>query len=189
MDDRIDASPQGDDSTTYQQRRNGRGRSVPYLRMRGEWLQQLGFARGQKVRIVAEPGRLVLTLDAEEPMPQMIEAEAIERVKRSADLAAIVRAHGVVLKKSGKQLVGKCPFHSPDKTPSFFVDPALGKWKCFGACAAKGDETSGGDVFRFLMQIDNLTFVEAVEKAGGTIEREASCPTPRPREDEQQRQR
>lgn len=104
-------------------------------------------------------------------MPLLIDPESIEKIKRSADLAAIVRAHGVILKKSGKQLVGKCPFHSPDKTPSFFVDQALGKWKCFGACAAKGDESSGGDVFRFLMLIEKISFVEAVEKAGVKIER------------------
>lgn len=110
-------------------------------------------------------------------MPLLIDPADIEKLKRSADLAGIVRAHGVTLKKSGKQLVGKCPFHSPDKTPSFFVDPALGKWKCFGACAAKGDESSGGDVFRFLMLADNISFVEAVEKAGVKIER-GSLPTP-----------
>ncbi len=104
-------------------------------------------------------------------MPLLIDPESIEKVKRSADLAAIIRAHGVDLKRQGKQLVGKCPFHSPDQTPSFFVDPALGKWKCFGACAAKDAETSGGDVFRFLMLIENISFVEAVEKVGVKIDR------------------
>ena len=96
----------------------------------------------------------------------MIEAEVIERVKRIADIAAIVRAHGVDLKRKGKQLVGRCPFHSPDRTPSFFVDPAMGTWKCFGACAAKGDERSGGDVIRFVMKADKLSFRAALDKLG-----------------------
>jgi DNA primase len=97
-----------------------------------------------------------------------IEAEAIERVKRSADLAAIVRAHGVELRRRGKQLVGRCPFHSPDRTPSFFVDPSMGTWKCFGACAAKGEEKSGGDAIRFLMKADKLSFRAAIAQLGGT---------------------
>lgn len=100
----------------------------------------------------------------------LIDTEAIERVKRSADLAAIVRAHGVELKRKGKQLVGRCPFHSPDKTPSFFVDPTMGTWKCFGACAARGDEKSGGDAIRFLMKADRLTFKQALAKLGGNGE-------------------
>src|SRR5919206_2299055 len=108
----------------------------------------------------------------------LIEAEAIERVKRSADLAAIVRAHGVELRRKGKQLVGRCPFHSPDKTPSFFVDPAMGTWKCFGACAAKGEEKSGGDAIRFLMKADKLTFRAALQKLGGSIEAKPLAPKP-----------
>jgi DNA primase len=100
----------------------------------------------------------------------MIDADAIERVKRSVDLTAIVRSHGVELRRKGKQLVGRCPFHSPDRTPSFFVDPTMGTWKCFGACAAKGDEKSGGDAIRFVMKADRLTFKQAIAKLGGTME-------------------
>jgi DNA primase catalytic core len=112
-------------------------------------------------------------------MPLMIEPAAIDKLKRSADLAAIVRAHGVELKRKGKQLVGRCPFHSPDKTPSFFVDPARGIWKCFGACAAKGDDKAGGDAIRFLMQADGLTFREAFAKLGGAIESKPLAPRKR----------
>lgn len=35
-------------------------REVPFLRMRGQWLEELGFERGGKVRVKAEPGRLVI---------------------------------------------------------------------------------------------------------------------------------
>src|SRR6266545_222571 len=97
-------------------------------------------------------------------MPLLIDADTVDKLKRSADLAAIVRAHGVELKRKGKQLVGRCPFHSPDKTPSFFVDPARGMWKCFGACASKGADKAGGDAIQYLMQADGLTFREAFTK-------------------------
>lgn len=111
-------------------------------------------------------------------MPLMIDPAAIEAVKRRADLAALVRAHGVELKRQGRQLVGRCPFHSPDRTPSFFVDPAMGTWKCFGRCAAGGEEKAGGDAIRFVMVADKLTFREAFVKLGGVLD---AKPLPAPR--------
>ena len=50
-----------------------------------------------------------------------------------------------------------CPFHT-EKTPSFFVFPERQSWRCFGACA------TGGDVFSFLMRIENLDFSEALKR-------------------------
>ncbi len=78
-----------------------------------------------------------------------------EEIKRRADLAAIVGQY-VPLQRSGRRLKARCPFHA-EKTPSFYVNPELGLWKCFG-CGA------GGDVFSFLMKIENLTFPEAAER-------------------------
>lgn len=78
-----------------------------------------------------------------------------EEIKRRADLAAIVGQY-VPLQRSGRRLKARCPFHA-EKTPSFYVNPELGLWKCFG-CGA------GGDVFSFLMRIENLTFPEAAER-------------------------
>jgi len=85
---------------------------------------------------------------------------AKEEIKRRADLAAIVQQY-VPLQRSGRRLKGRCPFHQ-EKTPSFFVDPAGGFWKCFG-CGA------GGDVFSFLMKIEGLTFPEAAERLANQL--------------------
>lgn len=84
-----------------------------------------------------------------------------ERVKQQADIVRVVGEY-VRLKKSGQNFVGLCPFHQ-EKTPSFAVHPAKQIYHCFG-CGA------GGDVFRFVMEMDKIGFPEAVravaEKCG-----------------------
>ena len=60
----------------------------------------------------------------------------IEEVKRRASIAGLVGAR-VSLKKAGKAFVGLCPFHG-ERTPSFYVYPDFGHYKCFG-CGARGD--------------------------------------------------
>ena len=62
----------------------------------------------------------------------------------------------VKLIKRGQEHIGLCPFHS-EKSPSFTVNEAKGFFHCFG-CGAHGD------VFGFLMRLDNLTFPESVER-------------------------
>ncbi|MBQ8587929.1 MAG: DNA primase [Clostridia bacterium] len=62
----------------------------------------------------------------------------------------------VNLKKAGSSYVGLCPFHN-EKTPSFSVSPQKGIFHCFG-CG------EGGNVIHFMMKIENMPFVEAVEK-------------------------
>jgi DNA primase catalytic core len=84
----------------------------------------------------------------------------IERVKQTTDLAAVIRARGVALKRQGKQLVGRCPFHD-DKTPSLIVDSTKQLWNCLGACQ------TGGDVFSFVMKADGLGFAEAFAAVAG----------------------
>ncbi|HEY3397731.1 MAG TPA: DNA primase [Armatimonadota bacterium] len=78
-----------------------------------------------------------------------------EEIKRRADLAALISQY-VPLQRAGQRLRARCPFHQ-EKTPSFYVDPAGGFWKCFG-CGA------GGDIFSFLQKIEGLTFPEAAER-------------------------
>jgi DNA primase len=87
-----------------------------------------------------------------------------DRVKQQADIVRVVGEY-VRLKKSGQNFTGLCPFHS-EKTPSFAVHPVKQIYHCFG-CGA------GGDVFKFVMEMDKLTFPEAVravaEKCGIAI--------------------
>jgi DNA primase len=83
------------------------------------------------------------------------------------DMQAVVSEY-VHLEKKGGRLWGLCPFHS-EKTPSFTVDPDKSVFYCFGC-------HKGGSLFTFIMEMENLSFVEAVkllaEKAGVQIELE-----------------
>jgi DNA primase catalytic core len=88
-----------------------------------------------------------------------ITKEAIDLVKRSADLVEVVESHGVRLKKKGQNYVGLCPFHK-EKTPSFTVNPKTNLWHCFG-CRA------GGDVIGFVCKADGIQFKEAMAKLNG----------------------
>lgn len=80
----------------------------------------------------------------------------IDEVRARTDVVAVIEKY-VTLKHAGKNLKGLCPFHN-EKTPSFQVNPDLGTWYCFGQCG------EGGDVFKFVQKIENLTFLEALER-------------------------
>ena len=88
----------------------------------------------------------------------------VDEVRAAADIVRIVGDY-VKLRKSGANFVGLCPFHQ-EKTPSFAVHPVKQIFHCFG-CGV------GGDVFKFVMLIENLTFPEALrriaEKVGITL--------------------
>ena len=85
-----------------------------------------------------------------------IPVQDFERTKRAIleriDMVTVVSEH-VSLRRSGRRLVGLCPFHS-EKTPSFTVSPDLGLFKCFG-CG------KGGDIFSFVQLRENISFAEA----------------------------
>ena len=104
-----------------------------------------------------------------------------DRVKQQADIVRVVGEY-VRLKKSGQNFTGLCPFHS-EKTPSFAVHPVKQIYHCFG-CGA------GGDVFKFVMEMDKITFPDSVravaEKCGIAIPR-ARERTPEERQQNQQR--
>ena len=87
--------------------------------------------------------------------------DIIAEVRAASDIVDVVSDY-VRLKKKGSNFFGLCPFHQ-EKTPSFSVNPELGIFKCFG-CGA------GGDVFRFVREVEGMSFPESVrtlaEKAG-----------------------
>ena len=91
----------------------------------------------------------------------------IEKVLNATDIVELVSDHGIVLKKTGVNFKGLCPFHS-EKTPSFNVNSQRGFFHCFG-CKASGDS------IKFLMQIDRLSFTDSVQelakRAGIPLER------------------
>src|SRR5262245_24868498 len=82
--------------------------------------------------------------------------EGIERIKASNELASVVAERGIELRKKGRVLVARCPFHSPDKTPSFTLTPGKGLFHCFGCGAA-------GDVIGFVTKYDKVSFGRALE--------------------------
>ncbi|MGH9091296.1 MAG: CHC2 zinc finger domain-containing protein, partial [Acidimicrobiales bacterium] len=104
-----------------------------------------------------------------------IRDEVIERLKEEVDLAELVARSGVTLKQTGKDLVGRCPFHDDD-TPSLVVTPAKGLWHCMGACQA------GGSVIDWVMRAEGVSVRHAVEllRAGAPVAaRPAGGPPPR----------
>ncbi len=95
----------------------------------------------------------------------------VEQVKSSVDIVSVVGEY-VRLRRQGSsgRYVGLCPFHS-EKTPSFHVDGSKQAFYCFGC-------QKGGDVFNFVMEIEALTFFEALrsiaERHGIPMPRRAS---------------
>src|SRR6266849_1897482 len=87
--------------------------------------------------------------------------EAKEEIRSASDIVQIV-GERVPLRRAGRAWKGLCPFHA-EKTPSFTVNSERQMWHCFGC-------DRGGDVFSFLMEIDKITFPEALallaERAG-----------------------
>lgn len=78
----------------------------------------------------------------------------LESLSDKADIVDVVSDY-VTLKNSGRSYVGLCPFHR-EKTPSFHVDADKQLYHCFGCQAS-------GNVYTFVMKIENLDFVEAVK--------------------------
>ena len=87
----------------------------------------------------------------------LIPDNVIDEVLTRADIESVVGRY-VLLKRSGGNLWGLCPFHS-EKTPSFSVNPAKGIYKCFG-CG------KGGNAISFIMEIEHLNYPEAIRHLG-----------------------
>ncbi len=100
----------------------------------------------------------------------------IDELIARADIAEIIGAR-IEIKRAGREFKALCPFHG-EKTPSFTISPAKGFYHCFG-CNAHG--TALG----FIMEYENLGFVEAVENladlVGLEVPRETAQAAPRER--------
>lgn len=84
---------------------------------------------------------------------------AVDEARDRHNLSDVVARYTALKKRGGRELVGLCPFHT-EKSPSFEVNDAKGQYYCHG-CGASGD------AFRFLMEKDGLTFLQAFEALTG----------------------
>ena len=105
--------------------------------------------------------------------------DIVRKVLEATDIVDLISSYGLDLKRGGAIFKTHCPFHN-EKTPSFTVNPARQRYKCFGC-------QEGGDAVDFVEAYENLPFVDAVRKlaqrANITIE-EAEYD---PREDKRRR--
>ena len=85
-----------------------------------------------------------------------MENSIIEQIRQSVDMLELVKEYVPNVKRAGRTFKACCPFHR-EKTPSFSISPDKGLFYCFG-CQA------GGDIFDFVMRIENLSFNEAARK-------------------------
>ena len=90
----------------------------------------------------------------------------VDEIKAQLDLVDYI-SQTVKLRRTGKNYIGFCPFHSNTRTPSFVVFPETQTWRCFGQC------NEGGDLFGFVMKKEGWDFNETLrilaEKAGVTL--------------------
>ncbi len=93
----------------------------------------------------------------------------IDEIRTASDIVDVISTY-VSLKKRGKNFLGLCPFHQ-EKTPSFNVSPEKQMYHCFG-CGV------GGNVFTFVMELEKVSFIEAVrtlaDRAGIALPSEGS---------------
>jgi len=86
----------------------------------------------------------------------MSSSPIIELIREKLDIIDVVSEYVPSLKRAGRNYKANCPFHN-EKTPSFTVNPEKKIFYCFGC-------NSGGDIFKFVMDIEGLSFPEAARK-------------------------
>src|SRR5580658_8708504 len=82
--------------------------------------------------------------------------EVVERIKREISVQRLAEARGIQLRRSGKELIGLCPFHK-DTTPSLNIDPVKNVWQCKGACG------KSGSVIDWVMLAEGISVRHALE--------------------------
>ena len=90
----------------------------------------------------------------------MISESKINEIRESADIVDIIKNY-IPLELKGKNYFGVCPFHQ-DHSPSMSVSKEKQMYKCFSCGAA-------GNVFTFVSNYENITFIEAVVKVAGIL--------------------
>jgi len=85
----------------------------------------------------------------------MIPKDVIEEIKSRLDIVDVISEY-INLERVGQYYRALCPFHTETR-PSFYVSPKLQRYKCFG-CGANGD------VIKFVQEMENISFYEALEK-------------------------
>ncbi len=80
----------------------------------------------------------------------------LDTLKRDISLERLIESAGIELKRQGKDLIARCPFHD-DKTPSLVISPEKNLWHCLGACQM------GGSVIDWVMKMQGVSFRHAVE--------------------------
>jgi DNA primase len=83
----------------------------------------------------------------------MIPNDTVQQILGAADIVDVV-GEFVSLKKRGASMIACCPFHN-EKTPSFYISPAKGIYKCFGCGKA-------GDPIKFVMELEGLSYPDAL---------------------------
>lgn len=106
----------------------------------------------------------------------------VDQIKARLDIVDTV-SQSVKLRRTGKNYIGFCPFHSNTRTPAFVVFPESQTWRCFGQC------NEGGDLFSYVMKREGLDFSETLKKLADQAGVELSPQTPQSKKEEESQAR
>ena len=90
-----------------------------------------------------------------------ISPDTVEQVRLSNDIVDVVKEYIPSMKRAGRNWKANCPFHH-ERTPSFMISSEKGIFRCFG-CG------ESGDVFKFVMKMDGLSWPESVKKLAARV--------------------
>ena len=91
-------------------------------------------------------------------------------LKREHPMEIVAARYGVELRRSGRALVGRCPFHDDRGRPNLHVYPDQDRWFCYRC-------NEGGDALTWIQRIERVDFLTAVERLGGRVARRSEAPS------------